>query len=1275
MCQVLIIDDNQSSAEIIKVIIEDAGEANVDIATNYQDALKLVKQAIQKKHPYEIFLIDQRLGKGDKDGVDVMQELRTLNPDSDAIIFTGFEDNESGMRAYEAGAFRYLSRPFRNKELLFILKSLKQWRKEQREHDWQKLFTKMTEESLRKNTFADVSEIVVQYAIKLGFSRAHLFWVPTQEDVNPDNLRVGISCAGENCIPTFPSSSNGGVLYPVKKWMDLNQAKRLNNVVFLKSSDAKKVQEQAEKIGYQWPKGEITFLPLWGSNRLLGEVMLDHDRTKRTYSAHETSLLNFFSQQVAIVLENASLVSREQRSVKETTIISQIGRQVTDSAAEQTNLTELLDKVREQVNLLRDVSNFTVVLLNPESGELEIGLLYEGGVRQMHPSSPDNLEIERFLVNRGSNIFWPQDVSKHLELNNISLHGKVPSSCVGVQLRVGKKVIGGMVAKTFENNDQFTRRDYVLFSAVTSQISGAVKLIQINEIEKRDAERLNILRRAMTEMLRIAQENEDNLWLTVLTIATANFGTGFNRGLLFLENKEHSALICKAGIGTNDPDLARQDWKNDLSRGHSFNDFLQELQEGRVRQTDFHGLVGISLSLNKENHIFSHAIQSGHPILIEENQFEKEISPKLKKRVSSSNCAILPILTGRRAIGLVLVDNKHTGQALSESMLARLQTVLSHAGLVWETLREQKKSESLLDANYQIMGEARLRSLQETLQNICKTARTITEADWAIVYPLKYGKSTSNPELDLKNFGYDGALTNTTIEEIISEKPRVGGVSTHVIRRDTLVIQDIENEDLAIGKQKLSAHHFIQKEGVKALIGVAVRETYSHEPLGILYLNYRKAREITEAEVHHAKSFASLAALAIENYRRFDENRGRALLKTALETSEIVGADLELDKILSNVLEHLQKIFPHTTLCVLLYDKNNNALKFAPITLKYYTIKNPEYKNRLSFPLDELEKGSIACKVARSSLQSRRAEKYHSPDVSRDPDYLPLNPGTNSELCVSLMQTNGELLGILALERSQSVFYEDDIALIETVAHQLSIAIERFQEKEQMIFKSNVATLTAWAADLAHDINNEVGQIRNLAYLIKASVTGNQKVQGYANAIDVSAQQLASVGPFSDRASHPVQIDQALKMFLEELTRDRGLELELYLNIPNVSVRANPQELKRVLRHLVRNSARAMKEMAEKKIQVTTRRHQTELATVEIIFKDFGPGVDESVQGHLFQSQTTTKERGGSGLILTRQLIEDMGGTIRLVSPNTETGAVFSILLPVMDVDPVSDLD
>ena len=174
MCRVLILDDDPFFAETIKLILEEAEEAESKVSTSFEDAQQLVIKAVKRGKPFEVFLIDQRLGPG-KDGIEAMQELRAISPDSDAIIFTGIEDTENGVRAYEAGAFRYLSKPFENRELLFLLKALKQWRKEQREHGWQKVFASMMEESLQQESFLDVSNVVVKYSIELGFVRAHLF--------------------------------------------------------------------------------------------------------------------------------------------------------------------------------------------------------------------------------------------------------------------------------------------------------------------------------------------------------------------------------------------------------------------------------------------------------------------------------------------------------------------------------------------------------------------------------------------------------------------------------------------------------------------------------------------------------------------------------------------------------------------------------------------------------------------------------------------------------------------------------------------------------------------------------------------------------------------------------------------------------------------------------------------------------------------------------------------------------------------------------------------
>jgi GAF domain-containing protein/anti-sigma regulatory factor (Ser/Thr protein kinase) len=1122
--------------------------------------------------------------------------------------------------------------------------------------DWQKLFINIMEEALRKTSFHEVSDLVVKYALQLGFTRAHLFWVPTQEDTNPDNKMIGVACAGENCIPNFSRSTGEAKLYPLRQWFDLNRATQSRNVVFLRQSEIERLKKQAKTMGYQWPKGEIAFLPLWGSNRLLGELMLDHDQNENAFNKQELSWLNFFARKAAFLLENASLITREKRSVQEMTTINQVGRLVTDRAAEETDLSTLLDEVYKRVGLLMDVSNFSIVLLGPESGELDLKLLYKNGVRQNHLQTSSNLEIENYLLNRDGGIFWPRDVSKQLQRNEISPEGETPTSCIGVQLHVGKNVIGGIVVKVYDGNYKFTRRDYFLLDSVASQFAGAIQLFQVNVTEKRDAARLNVLRRAMMEMLRIAQENEDDLWLTALTIATANFGTGFNRALLFLENEDRTLLVGKAGIGTNDKEKSRSDWEKDVERNYQFDDFLEELKQKKIQLTDVHFLTRkIAFQPAHANSIIQQVLRSGYRKIVEQEKVDEWLPDEITEKVHLSKNAVLPILSGNRSIGFVIVDNKHNGLPLSEKMLNQLQTLLNYAGLVWETLRQQSKSESLLDANYQIMGEARLQSLKDTLRNICKTAQKFTEADWVLIYPLKEGKKY---EFDTKNATYIGNLKS--LEDVIKEKPNPGGISSYILNNGKLVVPDVIKNGIVVGDAHISEHGFIQREKVKAMIGIAIHDVQKDEPLGILYFDYRTPQNFSELDEHHAKSFASLAAVAISNARRFDEQKQRQRLEAALQTAQIISTELDFDSLLLKVLDNLKHFFQETSMCVLTFDSNEYALRFVPSTLNYYQVPSSKTPETRIFPLAGT---SIASKTAREALTKGESVTINVPDVRKSPEYLEMIAETRSELCVSLLDSNHDLLGVLVLERASPFgFSEDDQALIETVARQLSLGMERARQSEQLSFKTTVAALTSWAADIAHDINNEAEEIQGYTYLIKELVEEDEQLISYASKIEESAKRLFEAGPKSKQGKQAIPINQAIKKFAEPLARQRDIHIEFILDENEYHIFVNQTDFRRVLQHLTRNADKAMRGMSEKKITVTTRKAEND--KIEILFKDHGPGVPEDVQLSILQKSVTTKQSGGFGLLLTRQFVEDMGGTIRLIPSPPGEGATFSIKLP-----------
>ncbi|MBL8100993.1 MAG: response regulator [Anaerolineales bacterium] len=397
---------------------------------------------------------------------------------------------------------------------------------------------------------------------------------------------------------------------------------------------------------------------------------------------------------------------------------------------------------------------------------------------------------------------------------------------------------------------------------------------------------------------------------------------------------------------------------------------------------------------------------------------------------------------------------------------------------------------------------------------------------------------------------------------------------------------------------------------------------------------------------------------------RLEEARQRRQFKVAASIAEAVGTSLKLETTMDAVLGTLDELFEKTRLCVLLYDKHQKFLSFAPATLKYYEIKNPKYTQLDTFHLDQ---GSIACRVAKQTLMSRKMEFVNVGDVSKDIDYKNLNPDTKSEFCVSLLNSNKDLLGVLVLERNRiNGFLASELDLIKMVARHISIAIERAQQSEELEYKSIVSTRTSWAANIAHGINSEVNNILSWAYLIRKKAGEDTEIGKYALNIEESAAQLASINPWTNKPSEPILIDTFLQEELLEITKPKDIHVNFLLGASDIKAMIKISQFKNTLRLLVNNASKAMKQMDEKRISVSTRLTNNN-STVEILFKDFGPGISEDKHSSAFRSPFTTKQEGGYGLLFIRQMIEDMNGQIRLLPYEKGRGAEFLIHLQISD--------
>lgn len=1100
MCRVLILDDEKYSAETAKKFIDESRVATADVVASLEDAISAVQTVIDSGEAYDIFLIDLLLGPG-KDGIAAMEELSALSPQSDSIIITGSSDPEIHSRVRSAGAKHYILKGYKYEELIQVVQNLKNERMSQKELAWQKIVSSMMESALHETEFSKAAKIIVRKSIKLGFNRAHLFWVPTKKEAGTNKL-IGIVCAGKNCHPGFEEK-----LY--FDWLGLGDLWKSRDVVIFSSDEVAEKTRRLKRSGLIVPLEDTAVLPLWRGKTLMGALVLDFGSARRRLTSHERKILNMFARQAAVVMAHASGYSWEQR---------------------------------------------------------------------------------------------------------------------------------------------------------------------IRQEEQNDIEKMQVLQRASVEMLRIARGNEGHHWLTVLTIATANFGLEFNRALFFMRSENQNILQGCAGIGTEQKAKAESDWIRDLERRYNFDDFLDELSHNSVRQTPFADSVRrVKISLDGLPGALAEVMLSGAMKVIGIDEIGQRLPEAITREFALDTCAILPVRAGNNIFGIVIVDNKHNGQELSPKALTRLQTLLDYAGLVWETLRESKKSEALLDANYKILGTAPHGKLKKTLGLICETACQISHADWAIIYPIS-ADSQRPYQFDIKNIGHAGQLKSPLTS--IKKNPRVGGVSAHVLKEGMLKIQDVHGEDILIEQLDISTHHFICDEGVKAMLGVPIHDPFSQEALGILYLDYRRKHQFSKLEIHHALCFASLAAVAISDVRRMDEGRRQKRLNTALEVAQVISKEWELEKILDAVLKKLQEYFGSCGIHigVLEYDKDENILKFIPETIKFYT-KNAGLIASQIFPLKAGKNPSLACSIAAKSLKSKNMECLNIDNVSNSNNYLLVNPDTKAELCVSVMNNEPVLLGVLVLERETGIFDKEDITLMKMVARNLGWAFERARDSEENAFLSTVSAMTAGASDIAHDINNEVGKIRGLAYLIKEFSGENQQLCEYAQLVDESAEKLASVGSWRTTPRRVLDLDATIQQYIQPLARQRNIKvLDQQLNAKGARVFANPMEIQRILRHLVRNADRFMSDLPDKKIDLAT--HILEDGRVEIIFRDYGPGVDEKVRPTIFRRQVTTKqssqdnpeEGGGFGLLLTRLLVREMKGTIRLLpADNNLPGAIFSIKLPIVD--------
>jgi DNA-binding NtrC family response regulator len=112
---ILVVDDEEIMREILETLLTREGY-DVRLATSGAEGLELARAL-----PFDAAIVDIMMPG--LDGIATLDELRRIDEDLAVIIITAYASVESAISAMKSGAFDYITKPFKNDEVLVVVRN------------------------------------------------------------------------------------------------------------------------------------------------------------------------------------------------------------------------------------------------------------------------------------------------------------------------------------------------------------------------------------------------------------------------------------------------------------------------------------------------------------------------------------------------------------------------------------------------------------------------------------------------------------------------------------------------------------------------------------------------------------------------------------------------------------------------------------------------------------------------------------------------------------------------------------------------------------------------------------------------------------------------------------------------------------------------------------------------------------------------------------------------------------------------------------------------
>ena len=111
---ILIVDDEKNYLLVLEALLVDAGYEVITSGSANQTL------EIAASHELDLVITDMKMPG--QDGMEFLAQLGSRQPDLPVIMMTAYATVEKAVKAMKRGAFDYITKPFKNEELILTIR-------------------------------------------------------------------------------------------------------------------------------------------------------------------------------------------------------------------------------------------------------------------------------------------------------------------------------------------------------------------------------------------------------------------------------------------------------------------------------------------------------------------------------------------------------------------------------------------------------------------------------------------------------------------------------------------------------------------------------------------------------------------------------------------------------------------------------------------------------------------------------------------------------------------------------------------------------------------------------------------------------------------------------------------------------------------------------------------------------------------------------------------------------------------------------------------------